>query len=113
MMRGLIAVVVVGFALMAPSAAAVTSERRGDRLTTFRLGDFRTGFPARWSIQQPSIQPTMGALLVYLSNQPMHDPCTTTNNGAGVITQTCGSPIASLHPNSVLASWSTGGDPTI
>ena len=44
--------------------------------------------------------------LVYLSTQPVHDPCTTTGNDT-----TCGFPVSQLQPGGVLVSWLYGGPP--
>jgi hypothetical protein len=41
--------------------------------------------------------------LVYLSTQPVHNPCLTNGN-----TTTCGFPVGRLHPGGVLVAWNAG-----
>ncbi len=47
-------------------------------------------------------------LIVYLSNAPLHDPCTTIGG-----TTTCGRPLAKLRPGDVLVSWNNVGFPHV
>lgn len=44
--------------------------------------------------------------LVYLSTQPVHDPCATQGN-----TTTCGFPVTGLQPGGVLVTWQLTGIP--
>ncbi|HZT94449.1 MAG TPA: hypothetical protein VE985_08235 [Gaiellaceae bacterium] len=46
--------------------------------------------------------------LVYLSTQPVHDPCSTRGN-----TTSCGFPIRQLRPGGVLITWQASGPPAI
>jgi hypothetical protein len=45
-------------------------------------------------------------LLTFLSNEPMHDPCTTSAQAI-----TCTTPIGTLGHGGVLATWTVGGLP--
>jgi hypothetical protein len=45
--------------------------------------------------------------MVYLSTQPVHDPCST--KGA---TTSCGLPVGQLQPGGVLVTWDASGPPT-
>jgi hypothetical protein len=46
--------------------------------------------------------------LVYLSTQPVHDPCSTQGN-----TTTCGFPVQSLEPGGVLVTWNASSPPAM
>jgi hypothetical protein len=46
--------------------------------------------------------------LVYLSTQPVHDPCSTQGN-----TTTCGFPVQSLQPGGVLVTWNASNPPAV
>jgi hypothetical protein len=46
--------------------------------------------------------------LVYLSTQPLHDPCSTKGN-----TTSCGFPLRQLLPGGVLITWQASGPPAI
>lgn len=45
--------------------------------------------------------------LVYLSNQPVHDPCSTQGN-----TTSCGFPVQTLEPGGVLVTWNASEPPS-
>ena len=55
-------------------------------------------YPFRWA-GELHFQP-----LVYLSTQPLHDPCSTKGN-----TTSCGFPVAQLRPGGVLLTWNASG----
>lgn len=46
--------------------------------------------------------------LVYLSTQPVHNPCATTGN-----TTTCGFPVQRLEPGGVLVTWNASNPPAV
>lgn len=46
--------------------------------------------------------------LVYLSTQPVHDPCSTQGS-----TTTCGFPVGKLQPGGVLVTWQNSGPPAM
>lgn len=46
--------------------------------------------------------------LVYLSTQPVHDPCSTKGN-----TTTCGFPVPRLEPGGVLITWNASAPPAM
>lgn len=62
--------------------------------------------PAAWKTSTPRSGGLHFNPLVYLSTQPVHDPCTTTGNDT-----TCGFPVSQLQPGGVLVSWLYGGPP--
>jgi hypothetical protein len=46
--------------------------------------------------------------IVYLSNEPLHDPCTQTKLPHG-LSVSCGSPLETLGPGGVLVTWTAWG----
>jgi len=62
--------------------------------------------PAAWKAYPLRTQALHFNPLVYLSTQPVHDPCTTSGN-----TTTCGFPLGQLEPGGVLVSWLYNGGP--
>ena len=46
--------------------------------------------------------------LVYLSTQPLHDPCSTQGN-----TTSCGFPVGQLEPGGVLVTWNASNPPAV
>jgi hypothetical protein len=58
-------------------------------------------YPFRWA-GELHFQP-----MVYLSTQPVHDPCSTQGN-----TTSCGFPVGQLKPGGVLVTWNASGPPT-
>jgi hypothetical protein len=98
-----LALIIVASASLAAASPATTT-------TSFDTTGFHTRYPSTWSQLQQSSQPSIGTSVVWLANQPMHDPCTTTASGGG-ITSTCGFPIASLAPGGVVVHWSRDDGP--
>lgn len=79
------------------------------QLVTYRSGglSFRhpgtwTAYPFRWA-GELHFRP-----LVYLSTQPVHDPCSTRGN-----TTSCGLPVRRLRPGGVLVIWQVNGVPAM
>jgi hypothetical protein len=68
--------------------------------------------PMAWRETRYSMMTSFSDLVVYLSNRPLHAPCTTTRTG-GNLTTTCARPLAKLGPGGVLVSWSDIGFPSI
>lgn len=52
----------------------------------------------------------MTTFVAFLSNQPMHQPCTTTRSSIST-TVSCGFPVKSLERNGVLVTFIAGGMP--
>ena len=61
-----------------------------------------TAYPFRWR-GGLHFQP-----LVYLSTQPVHDPCSTQGN-----TTSCGFPVKQLQPGGVLVTWNAANPPAL
>jgi hypothetical protein len=59
-------------------------------------------YPAAWTASKPSLPAEVLHFqpIVYLSNQPVHAPCTTSGNAT-----TCGYPVHRLRPGGVLVIW--------
>jgi hypothetical protein len=64
--------------------------------------------PLAWRASRYEERETFYDLIVYLSNERLHAPCTTTHTN-GVTT--CGDPIGNLAPGGVLVSWGNVGYP--
>lgn len=62
--------------------------------------------PAAWKAATPHSHELHFNPLVYLSTQPVHEPCTTSGNET-----TCGFPVSQLRPGGVLVGWLYGGPP--
>jgi hypothetical protein len=74
---------------------------RGGGLT-FRHPAAWTAYPFRWA-GELHFRP-----LVYLSTQPVHNPCSTHGN-----TTSCGLPVRRLRPGGVLVVWQVNGIPAM
>jgi len=86
------------------------SLRTQSRFRVFTGGGLRFRYPATWRAyrwQEPS---SLSALIVDLSNQPEYPPCTT-HHGAHNTTINCREPLRRLGPDSILAEWSSVGQP--
>ena len=59
-------------------------------------------YPFRWS-GELHFRP-----MVYLSTQPVHDPCSTKGN-----TTSCGFPVGQLEPGGVLVTWNASNPPAV
>lgn len=68
-------------------------------------------YPSSWHAQRYEFVSTFFAALVYLSNQPMRPPCTTTTNDQET-SISCGRPVRELQPGGIVAWWGAGGMPT-
>ncbi len=62
--------------------------------------------PRVWTESRYSMRSSFSDLIVYLSNAPLHDPCTTTLTPQSLAT-TCRPPLEKLSPGQVLVSWSS------
>jgi hypothetical protein len=87
------------------SSAALGAGARG-ALASFRNDFLALQYPAGWKTLQPAPVELHFQPMVYLSAQPAHDPCTQTGT-----TTTCGWPVRTLRPNSVLVMWENRGAP--
>ena len=103
-----------------PPATTVTTGRRPTSVTTASapMQHFSAGVhlglsfdhPRAWRESRYEETSSFYLLIVYLSNERLHPPCTTTPTNGGVLTR-CGDPIARLAPGGVLVSWGNVGFP--
>jgi hypothetical protein len=83
---------------VAKPAAAVES---------FDTSGFHTQYPASWFQLQQTLQSTMTVSIVWLSNQPIHDPCSSKTVG-GAVEETCSLPLERLAKNGIVVQWLGG-----
>jgi hypothetical protein len=81
------------------TAIAYATERFSDAFASFV-------YPATWRQATSTMYSANMTLLTFLSNEPLHDPCTTSVQGI-----TCTTPIGTLGHGGVLATWTVGGLP--
>jgi hypothetical protein len=67
-------------------------------------------YPASWMPRKYEVVSSFSSAIVYLSNQPLHDPCTRSRIAAGE-SITCGHPLTHLDPDGILVEWSRHGFP--
>ena len=69
-------------------------------------------YPASWrDVEHYTEMTSFSSVIVFLSNQKLHAPCTTTRNPGGSSTH-CGWPVTTLISGGVLAEWSASGSPS-
>jgi len=66
--------------------------------------------PAAWTPHKYEVVSSFSSAIVYLSNQPLHQPCTRSRVAAGTMIS-CGLPLDRLVPGGVLVEWSSNGFP--
>lgn len=78
----------------------------------FVAGELSFDFPGGWNQAFFDEQSSFSRVIVFLSTEPLHEPCTTRANSVGTETD-CGSPIAdnSLGSDGVLVTWLGMGFP--
>jgi hypothetical protein len=98
----------IGVIVLTLSAAACTlgTNRSPAPLRTFHDGGVSFRFPASWTPHRYRWLSTMRSVIVYLSNQAMHDPCEPSGGST-----TCGQPIDRLGSGRVLVTWTENGNP--
>lgn len=73
-------------------------------------GRISTRYPSCWTLSNYSAGSTMTTVLDFLSNQPMHNPCSTMRSGTET-TSSCGFPVKTLEHGGVLVMLILGGMP--
>jgi hypothetical protein len=86
------------------STSAPNQFRYHDDVLTF-------SHPASWTPARYEVVSSFSSAIVYLSNQPLHDPCTRRHLPGGALEITCGHPITQLVPGGVLIEWTREGFP--
>ena len=88
-------------AVAALTVSAVLSADKQSSLTTFRSSYLTFSAPAAWRSHVFKARPSPHETpLVYLSSQPVHDPCRTGAGGTA-----CSWPVDRLQPGGVLIVW--------
>ena len=86
---------------------AAQSAAKVPRLLTYSSSNLSFSYPAAWTAYSSHKWWTFHfSPLVYLSTQPVHNPCSTKGNET-----TCGFPVQRLRPGGVLAVWQFGQVP--
>jgi len=75
-----------------------------------KTGGTNFRFPSCWTQSNYTEETTMTTVVAFLSNQPTHQPCTTTRSGKST-TVRCGFPIKTLQRGGVLVMFIAGGMP--
>jgi hypothetical protein len=98
----------MGVVVLTVSAAACTvgTARFPAPLRTFDGGGVSFLFPASWTPYRYRSLSTMRSVIVYLSNETLHDPCEPRGSST-----TCGQPIDRLGAGGVLVTWTQNGSP--
>jgi hypothetical protein len=65
--------------------------------------------PASWKPQTFGAQSSFSTPIVYLSNQPLHNPCVHNHLGPGHFSVHCGEALDRLRPGGVIVQWSEQG----
>ena len=86
------------------SKPAPSKARYHDDVLTF-------SHPASWTPRRYEVVSSFSSAIVYLSNQPLHDPCTRTRLPGGGLSISFGHPISRLAPGGVLIEWTREGFP--
>jgi hypothetical protein len=67
--------------------------------------------PVSWTPKKYDVTSTFSVSIVYLSNQPLKDPCTRSRISNGNVQISCGRPLEQLAPGGVLSEWSSHAYP--
>jgi hypothetical protein len=86
------------------STSAPQQARYHDEVLTFDR-------PAAWTPHRYQVFSSFSSAIVYLSNQPLHDPCARTRLPGGALQISCGHPITHLAPGGVLIEWTRESRP--
>jgi photosystem II stability/assembly factor-like uncharacterized protein len=79
-------------------------------LAHFSAYDLSFDYPARWRAYKYENTSSFSSVLVYLSTQGLHDPCTRSQSG-GNTSISCGQPLDHLNDGAVLVTWTSNGFP--
>lgn len=96
----------IGVVVLILAACTIGSTPSPASLHTFNGGGLSFNFPASWTPHRYEWLSTMRSVIVYLSNEALHDPCQSSGSPT-----TCGQPIDRLGPDGVLVTWTENGNP--
>ena len=77
----------------------------------FDDGNLAFDYPAAWASAKFQVVSSFSTLLVYLSTEPLFDPCVRQTNLDGSSSVTCRSPVGHLGDGGVLVEWGAWGFP--
>jgi len=103
MRRTLLVIAAVALLVAGSGAGAMADTEKPARTSTLRMNALRARYPVSWTEFQHG---GVGVISGFVSNQPMHDVCSTT--AAGTLCQ--GWPIDALEPGGVFVVWENGGN---
>jgi hypothetical protein len=86
------------------------NERSCLETKVLKTGGTSLRYPSCWSLSNYTEGGTMTTVVAFLSNQQMHQPCTTKHSGIGT-TVRCGFPVKTLKHGGVLVTFIEGGMP--
>jgi hypothetical protein len=103
------AAAIVAFASMASACGGGGNAKAAPKdppLAKYSSSGLSFSYPVAWTAYPGKHAELHFDPLVYLSTQPVHDPCSTHGNET-----TCGLPVAHLQPGGVLVVWQVYGIP--
>jgi hypothetical protein len=107
-LSALVAVVALTSGCGGSSGDAQAAAKRPPTVVKYSSSFLTFTHPATWKAYPAQTGELHFNPLVYLSTQPVHEPCTTTGN-----TTSCGFPVKELAPGGVLVSWLHNGPPAL
>ena len=104
------ALVVVAVSAALPLARTPAAPGTPAATATFSAMGLSFRYPATWHRGSWDEVSSFTALIVYLSTEPLHNPCTITHS-PGVTSVDCTNPVDVLPPGGVLVRWDDNGFP--
>ena len=93
------------------TGSSSTGLRVADPLVNrFSRSDLAFSYPATWTARHYELDSSMYDSIVFLSNQPMHQPCRTRHLASGIHIH-CGAPLKHLRPGGVVVMWGSTAVP--
>src|SRR5438132_13963271 len=93
-----------------PSAASTPAAVSTVSWASAAPNGIRFRYPKDWFENHAQMSGSFASLVISVSNQPLHDPCTVTYGVNGQeSTVSCGRPLERLEPSGILAEWWSNG----
>ena len=89
-------------------ASSDASHRSATRSETFTDNGLAFNYPPAWRAVHYEATSSFSSLITYLSDQPLHSPCTSHKVSGGTDVD-CAAPLDRLAPGHVLITWQTEG----
>ena len=90
------------------SSAGAASHRSASRSETFTYNGLAFNYPPAWQAVHYEATSSFTHLITYLSDQPLHSPCTS-HKVLGGTEVDCAAPLDRLAPGHVLITWRAEG----